>query len=82
MDDFRTFAADHLARIEALWREVNLAYWTATISGPSRDFERYATLEVELQTVYTDREDFRRLSRWPSASAIAASSSAPSSHGD
>ena len=45
-------------------REVNLAYWTATISGQPADFERYASLEVELQKVYSNREDFARLEAW------------------
>src|SRR5688572_28297652 len=64
MNDFRTFAAAHVARIEPLWREVNLAYWTATISGQPGDFDRYATLEVELQKIYAERADFARLSAW------------------
>jgi peptidyl-dipeptidase A len=64
MHDFRTFAEDHVARIEPLSREVNLAYWTATISGRPADFERYASLEVELQKVYSSREDFARLDAW------------------
>jgi peptidyl-dipeptidase A len=66
MDDFRSFAAEHVARIESLWREVNLAYWTATISGQPADFDRYASLEVELQRIYTDRADFARLEAWRS----------------
>ena len=64
MHDFRSFAEDHVARIEPLSREVNLAYWTATISGQPADFERYASLEVELQKVYADRGDFARLDAW------------------
>ena len=64
MHDFRSFAEDHVARIEPLSREVNLAYWTATISGQPADFERYASLEVELQKVYADRGDFARLDDW------------------
>ena len=64
MDDFRSFADAHIARIEPVSREVNLAYWAATISGRSADFERYASLEIELQKVYTDRADFARLAAW------------------
>lgn len=64
MNDFRTFATEHIARVEPMSREVNLAYWTATISGLPADFERYASLEVELQKVYSDRSDFARLSAW------------------
>lgn len=64
MDDFRSFAEAHVARVEPLSREVNLAYWTATISGEASDFERYASLEVELQKLYGDRDDFARLTAW------------------
>jgi len=64
MHDFQSFVDDHLARVEPLSREVNLAYWTATISGESADFERYASLEVELQKVYGNRDDFARLDGW------------------
>jgi peptidyl-dipeptidase A len=67
MNDFRTFAASHIARIEPLSREVNLAYWTATISGQPADFERYASLEVDLQKIYSDRGDFSRLRAWREA---------------
>src|SRR5262249_44281034 len=42
----------------------NLAYWAATISGQPADFDRYASLEVELQKVYSNREDFARLDAW------------------
>jgi peptidyl-dipeptidase A len=69
MDDFRAFAAEHIARVEPLSREVNLAYWTATISGAPADFERYAGLEVDFQKIYSDRADFARLSAWRAADA-------------
>jgi peptidyl-dipeptidase A len=69
MSEFRSFAADHVSRIQSLWREVNLAYWTATISGQATDFDRYASLEVELQKIYSDRRDFARLSAWREAAA-------------
>lgn len=64
MNDFRTFTEDHVAQIEPLAREVNLAYWTATISGQPADFDRYASLEVELQKLYSNAQDFARLDAW------------------
>jgi peptidyl-dipeptidase A len=64
MHDFLSFAEGHVARIEPLSREVNLAYWTATISGQPADFDRYASLEVELQKAYSNRDDFVRLEGW------------------
>jgi peptidyl-dipeptidase A len=64
MRDLRSFIDSHVARVQPLSREVNLAYWTATISGRPDDFTRYAALEVELQKIYADREDFARLAHW------------------
>jgi len=64
MTELRAFIDSHLARVEPLAREVNLAYWTATISGRPEDFSRYATLEVELQKIYADPDDFATLERW------------------
>ncbi|MCI0452669.1 MAG: M2 family metallopeptidase [Candidatus Latescibacteria bacterium] len=60
----RSFLDAHVARIEPLSREVNLAYWRATISGEPTDFERYARLEVELQKVYTNAREFEDVKAW------------------
>lgn len=59
-----SFLDDHVARIEPLAREVNLAYWTATISGRADDFDSYSKLEVELQKVYTSAREFQDVKRW------------------
>lgn len=64
MTAVRDFLDAHIARIEPLSREVNLAYWNATISGQADDFEHYARLEVELQRVYTNAREFESVKRW------------------
>lgn len=64
MTDHRSFLDAHVARIEPLSREVNLAYWNATTSGRPEDFTRYAELEVELQKIYADRREFHDIERW------------------
>jgi peptidyl-dipeptidase A len=64
MTAIRSFLDSHVARIEPLSREVNLAYWNATISGKPEDFARYAQLEVELQKIYTDAREFEDVKRW------------------
>jgi peptidyl-dipeptidase A len=70
MHDFRSFVEAHVTRIEPLSRDVNLAYWNATISGRPEDFDRYAELEVALQTVYADRGDFAAVTRWRESGAV------------
>ncbi|HXV13837.1 MAG TPA: M2 family metallopeptidase, partial [Candidatus Krumholzibacteria bacterium] len=66
----RSFLDAHVARIEPLSRDVNLAYWSATISGKPEDFERYARLEVELQKVYTSAREFEEVKGWLAASGV------------
>ncbi len=64
MDDFRSFLGDHVATVDPLSREVNLAYWTATITGRPEDFARYSALEVELQKIYANPGEFEAVARW------------------
>ncbi|HEX5132197.1 MAG TPA: M2 family metallopeptidase [Candidatus Krumholzibacteria bacterium] len=64
MTDFRAFLAAHVAHVEGLSREVNLAYWRATSSGRADEFERYSELEVQLQKIYSDRAAFEQVRAW------------------
>jgi len=70
VQEFHRFLDRHLARVEPLEKEMNLAYWTATISGKKEDFDRYAQLQVELQKVYSDSADFQRIKGWLQGGAI------------
>ncbi len=67
MSALRPFLDAHIARIEPLSREVNLAYWTATISGRPEDFDHYSRLEVELQKIYTNPREFEDVRKWLAA---------------
>ncbi len=67
MTAIRSFLDAHVARIEPLSREVNIAYWNATISGRPEDFESYSKLEVELQKVYTNAREFEDVKQWLAA---------------
>jgi peptidyl-dipeptidase A len=69
--EFTGFLGSHLERVRPLLREVNLAYWTATISGKPVDFERSAQLQVELQRVYSNAGDFDKIRRWQDDPSIA-----------
>ena len=64
MAEFNEFLKSHLDRVRPLSRAVNLAYWQATTSGKTEDFERMADLQISLQRVYADEDDFGRLSEW------------------
>jgi len=56
--EFAKFVEKHVSRIEPLEKEGNLAYWKAALTGSEKDFERYSRLQLELQKIYTNREEF------------------------
>jgi len=41
----------------------NLAYWEASISGKKEDFEKVARLELELRSLFSDKENFKKF-KW------------------
>ena len=61
--EFAKFVEEHVARIEPLEKEGNLAYWKAALTGNEKDFERYSRLQLELQKIYTNREEFEYIKK-------------------
>jgi len=61
---FSSFLAEHLNKVEPLSRDVNLAYWRASISGRAEDFERSAELQIQLQRYYADKGHFELIRQW------------------
>lgn len=61
--NFRDFVDRHTARIESLEKESALAYWKAAITGSESDFKRYSVLQIELEKIYTGREEFEYVKR-------------------
>ncbi|UCG52186.1 MAG: M2 family metallopeptidase [Candidatus Latescibacterota bacterium] len=64
MMDLATFLEAHLRVVEPLSRDINLAYWNATISGDPNDFERYATLQLRVQKIYSNPDEFDLIRKW------------------
>jgi peptidyl-dipeptidase A len=50
--------------IEPLAKQVNLAYWHAATTGSAEAFERFTELQLRLQKVFADADDFERIRRW------------------
>ncbi len=57
------FLTDHLQKIESLQKKSNLASWQASISGKSEDFEQAGKLELEINQIYSNPEDFAYLKK-------------------
>jgi len=47
--------------IELLNKAANQSYWEATASGQDEYYDRYANISLELATVYSNPEDFKKL---------------------
>jgi peptidyl-dipeptidase A len=60
--DFGEFVDAHVALVEPLNRECALAYWRASLTGSESDFKRYADLQMRLEQIYADPDDFARIS--------------------
>lgn len=56
--EFSKFVEKHVSVVKPLERESNLAYWHAAITGSKDDFDRYSRLQLDLEKVYTNKEDF------------------------
>ncbi|MBD3288976.1 peptidase M3 [candidate division KSB1 bacterium] len=54
----RNFIDSHVDKVKPLMKEMNETYWQATITGNEEDFEKVASLEIELRTIYSDTADF------------------------
>jgi len=62
-DALRPFIAAHVAQVQPLQKEANLAYWQAACSGDSAAYSRYAALNLQLRRIYSDRQAFEFLTR-------------------
>ena len=62
--ELRTFIQKHVDQVSPLLKERNLTYWEASASGEQETYDRYAELDLELRTIYSNREDFAQLKEW------------------
>jgi len=52
------FIEVHVAKVEPLIKEANLAYWDAATTGKTEDYNRFSVLQLEISRLYSDPEDF------------------------
>ena len=57
----RKFIAEHEARIRPLEKAVNLAWWTANVSGKNEDFKTKEQAQNKLDEALADKERFAEL---------------------
>ncbi len=52
------FIEFHVAKVEPLTKEANLAYWDASTTGKAEDYGRLSELQLEISRLYSDPQDF------------------------
>jgi peptidyl-dipeptidase A len=60
---FKEFVAKYESKVIPLYKEVNLAYWNAAISGKKEDFDKVADLQNKMTAIYANKEDFNTLKK-------------------
>jgi len=55
---FKDFVTAHVAKLQTLEKESNLAYWRAALSGKEEDYKKYSTVQLQLEKLYTNPEEF------------------------
>jgi peptidyl-dipeptidase A len=61
--DFDSFVAELNKKIIPLYKEMNLAYWDASISGKKEDFDKTALLQNQWTSIFADKKSFEFLKR-------------------
>jgi len=52
------FIEAHLAKVEPLTKEANLAYWDASTTGKSEYYDKYSKLQLQISRLYSNPQDF------------------------
>lgn len=64
MDEVRNFLKEHEEKVKPLLKELQLAYWNATISGKKEDYDKVAELEISVKRLHNNKEDFEKIKKF------------------
>ena len=62
--DFGQFVTHHVSEVAPLEKQMNLAYWDASLTGKKEDYAQKSELELVLKKAYADEDKYRTLQRW------------------
>jgi peptidyl-dipeptidase A len=52
------FIETHVAKVEPLSTQANLAYWDAATTGKAEDYDKFNDLQLQIGKLYSDPQDF------------------------
>ena len=67
---FDEFVKKFEAKYIPLFKETNLAYWNASITGKEEDFKKVAELQNKMTLIFSNKEDFAALKKIHSSKGI------------
>ena len=68
--DFRSFIDRHLKIIEPKFKALNLASWNASATGEKKFYDEQAAVELEVRTIFSNKQEFEQLKKWKDAGNI------------
>lgn len=67
---FDDFVKNFEAKYVPLFKDANLAYWNAAVSGKEEDFKKVAELQNKITLIFSSKEDFSTLKKIHSSKGI------------
>jgi peptidyl-dipeptidase A len=68
--DLRAFIDMHLKIIEPKLKALNLASWNASATGEKKFYDEQAAVELEVRTIYSNKQEFEQLKKLKDAGNI------------
>jgi len=69
-NDLRAFIDKHLKLIEPKFKALNLASWNASATGEKKFYDEQAAVELEVRTIFSNKQEFELLKKWKTAGTI------------
>ena len=69
-NDLRAFIDNHLKTIEPKFKALNLASWNASATGDKKYYDEQAAVELEVRTIFSNKQEFEQLKKWKEAGTI------------
>ena len=60
-NEAKKFISAHESKIAPLIREMSVAYFNASITGDTNDFNKSAEMEIKLNKLYSNKEEFKKI---------------------
>ncbi|MCK5738985.1 M2 family metallopeptidase [bacterium] len=67
---FQDFLVQKVADIGPVEKAQNMAYWEASISGKTEDFEKYSELNLKYKQLFADKDEFSLLKKYGDSGKI------------